>query len=84
MLSFTEFLRAWCRSFRTRTARTPAWPAAVPDPAVPWPANPGIAYVEHRAGALYLEEAHEIDAHSVAFEHLAALALSPYESLALV
>lgn len=50
----------------------------------PWPADPGIAYVEHRAGALYLEGAHEIDAHNVAFEHLVALALSPDASITMV
>ncbi|MFF9647824.1 DUF5753 domain-containing protein [Streptomyces sp. NPDC014622] len=50
----------------------------------PWPADPGVAYVEHRAGALYLEGAHEIHAHNVAFEHLVALALSPDESAEMV
>lgn len=50
----------------------------------PWPADPGIAYVEHRAGVLYLEGAHEIDAHNVAFEHLVALALSPDASITMV
>lgn len=50
----------------------------------PWPTDPGIAYVEHRAGALYLEGAHEIDAHNVAFEHLVALALSPDASVTMV
>ncbi|MEU2130260.1 helix-turn-helix transcriptional regulator [Streptomyces sp. NPDC018352] len=50
----------------------------------PWPADPGVAYVEHRAGACYLERAHEIEAHTVAFEHLVALALSPEDSVAMV
>ncbi|MCX4675637.1 DUF5753 domain-containing protein [Streptomyces sp. NBC_01433] len=50
----------------------------------PWSADPGIAYVEHRAGALYLESAHEVDAHNVAFEHLVGLALSPDASITMV
>ncbi|MDV9196828.1 helix-turn-helix domain-containing protein [Streptomyces sp. Wh19] len=50
----------------------------------PWPTDPGVAYVEHRAGACYLERDHEIEAHTVAFEHLVALALSPESSVAVV
>lgn len=50
----------------------------------PWPADPGVVYVEHRAGAFYLEEPHEIEAHTVAFEHLCALALSPDESVKMI
>ncbi|MCO1655780.1 helix-turn-helix domain-containing protein [Pseudonocardia humida] len=50
----------------------------------PWPSDPGLAYVEHRAGSLYLEEPNEISAHSVAFEHMSANALSPSESLTLI
>jgi transcriptional regulator with XRE-family HTH domain len=50
----------------------------------PWPTDPGLAYIEHRAGALYLEEPHEIDAHTVAFEHLCVLALSPDESTTMI
>ncbi|WP_214405697.1 helix-turn-helix domain-containing protein [Pseudonocardia lacus] len=50
----------------------------------PWPSDPGLAYVEHRAGSLYLEEPPEIAAHSVAFEHMTANALSPSESITLI
>jgi transcriptional regulator with XRE-family HTH domain len=50
----------------------------------PWPTDPGVAYVEHRAGALYLEEPREIEAHVVAFEHTSALAVSPSESLTMI
>jgi transcriptional regulator with XRE-family HTH domain len=50
----------------------------------PWPSDPGVAYVEHRAGSLYLEEPKEIEAHSVAFEHTCAVALSPRQSLTLI
>ncbi|WP_337661726.1 MULTISPECIES: helix-turn-helix domain-containing protein [Actinoalloteichus] len=46
----------------------------------PWLTDPGVAYIEHRSGALYLEQPHEIEAHNVAFEHLCALALTPDES----
>ncbi|QIZ34174.1 helix-turn-helix transcriptional regulator [Saccharopolyspora sp. ASAGF58] len=50
----------------------------------PWPGDPGVAYVEHRAGAVYLEGAGEIEAHIVTFEHLCALALSPDDSAKMV
>ncbi|WP_245695666.1 helix-turn-helix domain-containing protein [Actinopolyspora saharensis] len=50
----------------------------------PWTGDPGIAYIEHRAGALYLEEPGEIEAHTVAFEHLCALALSPDDSATMI
>ncbi|MFI9585441.1 helix-turn-helix domain-containing protein [Streptomyces sp. NPDC052236] len=50
----------------------------------PWPTDPGVVYVQHQAGATYLEAADEIQAHTVAFEHLVALALSPDESIDMV
>ncbi len=50
----------------------------------PMPADPGVVYVQYHAGALYLEERHEIEAHTVAFEHLCVLALPPDESAALI
>lgn len=50
----------------------------------PWPTDPGVVYVEHRSGALYLEQPHEIEAHTVAFEHLCALALAPDESARMI
>ncbi|KAA2254929.1 helix-turn-helix domain-containing protein [Solihabitans fulvus] len=49
-----------------------------------WPADPGVAFVEYRSGALYLEQSHEIEAHTVAFEHLCALALTPDDSVTMV
>jgi transcriptional regulator with XRE-family HTH domain len=50
----------------------------------PWTADPGVASIEHRSGAFYLEQPHEIEAHTVAFEHLCALALSPDESVKMI
>jgi len=50
----------------------------------PWPADPGLVYTEHRSGALYLEQPHQIAAHTTAFEHLSALALAPVESVAMI
>lgn len=50
----------------------------------PWSADPGVAYIEHRAGALYLEEPHEIEAHTVAFEHTCVLALPPDDSATMI
>jgi len=46
----------------------------------PWPADPGVVYLEHRGGGLYLEQPYEIEMHTVAFEHLRVLALPPEES----
>lgn len=46
----------------------------------PWTSDPGVVYVEHRSGAFYLEQPTEIEAHTVAFEHLCAHALPPDES----
>lgn len=48
------------------------------------PADPGVVYVEHRDGAVFLEEAHEVQAHSLVFQHLATLALAPDDSLAML
>ncbi|MGH3873122.1 MAG: Scr1 family TA system antitoxin-like transcriptional regulator [Pseudonocardiaceae bacterium] len=39
-----------------------------------------MVYLEHRGGGLYLEQPHEIETHTVAFEHLQVLALPPDES----
>jgi len=50
----------------------------------PWANDPGVVYVEYRSGALYLEQPHEIDAHTVAFEHLCALALNPDDSVKMI
>lgn len=50
----------------------------------PWPTDPGVVYIEHRSGAFYLEEQHQIDAHTVAFEHLCAQALTPDESVTMI
>lgn len=50
----------------------------------PWLTDPGVVYIEHRAGALYLEEPAEIKAHTVAFEHLCAHALRPDESVTMI
>jgi transcriptional regulator with XRE-family HTH domain len=50
----------------------------------PWPNDPGVVYMEHRAGAFYLEEPLDIDAHTVAFEHLCAHALPPDESVTMI
>ncbi|MBE9373220.1 helix-turn-helix domain-containing protein [Saccharopolyspora sp. HNM0983] len=50
----------------------------------PWPTDPGVVYIEHRSGAVYLETPAEIKDHTVAFEHLCAHALPPDESVALI
>ncbi|WP_258174919.1 Scr1 family TA system antitoxin-like transcriptional regulator [Actinopolyspora mortivallis] len=51
---------------------------------LPWPTDPGVVYIEHRSGAVYLEDPTEIKAHTVAFEHLCAHALRPDESVAMM
>lgn len=50
----------------------------------PWTTDPGLVYIEHRSGALYLEEPAEIKEHTVAFEHLSAHALRPDESVTMI
>jgi transcriptional regulator with XRE-family HTH domain len=50
----------------------------------PWPTDPGVVYVEHRDGAVYLEEPHEVTAHALVFQHLSVWALPPAESVALI
>lgn len=46
--------------------------------------DPGLTYIEHRSGSLYLEDSKEVKAHRIAMDHLRGLALSPAKSLALV
>ena len=48
----------------------------------PWDTDPGVVYNEHRDGAVYLEEVHEIDSYTLAFERLSDLAMTPDESIA--
>ncbi|MFE7355010.1 Scr1 family TA system antitoxin-like transcriptional regulator [Streptomyces sp. NPDC057543] len=73
------------RYSRASAARTRAW-RQVPFQILGFQrqADTGVAYVEHRTGACYLERAHEIEAHTVAFEHLAARALSLEDSVQMV
>lgn len=49
----------------------------------PQPADPGIVYLETRAGSLYLEGRH-VQEYSGVFQHLVATALSKKESAALI
>jgi transcriptional regulator with XRE-family HTH domain len=50
----------------------------------PWPSDPGLVYIEHRSGALYLDSFADVDGHSGVFEQLCALALSPEESIDMI
>lgn len=50
----------------------------------PWTTDPGLVYVEHRSGAVYLEEPSELKEHTVAFQHLCAQALPPDDSLTMI
>lgn len=50
----------------------------------PWTGDPGVVYTEHRDGALFLEEPHEVIAHSQVFQHLCTLALDPDASIATI
>jgi transcriptional regulator with XRE-family HTH domain len=51
----------------------------------PWEQpDPGIVFLEHRGGAVYLEEFDEIERYALAFEGLTDLALDAKESLATV
>ncbi|MGH9210888.1 MAG: helix-turn-helix domain-containing protein [Acidimicrobiales bacterium] len=46
--------------------------------------DPDVVYIEHRAGAVLLESVWEVDIHSLAYEQLQSLALSPDDSLAML
>jgi transcriptional regulator with XRE-family HTH domain len=48
------------------------------------PTDPGVVYIEHRGGALYLEQALQIEEHIVTFEHICFRALPPDDSVALI
>jgi transcriptional regulator with XRE-family HTH domain len=48
------------------------------------PADPPVAYVESRAGSLYVEEDDEVRQHTSIFQHLSATALSARESARLI
>jgi transcriptional regulator with XRE-family HTH domain len=48
----------------------------------PWEGDAGVVYTEHRDGAVFLEESHEVQAHVLVFQHLVTLALSPDETIA--
>jgi hypothetical protein len=47
------------------------------------PMDPGIVYVETRAGSLYLE-GHQVREHSSVFQHLIAAALGARESVTMI
>lgn len=50
----------------------------------PEPADPGLVYIETRAGSLYLEEDQQMRQYNAAFQHLVASALSKKDSAALI
>lgn len=49
-----------------------------------WPDDPGVVYLEGRSDAEYLEAPHEVQDYTQVFEHLAALALPPPESITFI
>lgn len=50
----------------------------------PWSADAGVAHAEYRSGAVYCEAQHEVEDHSLTFQQLCALALSPDDSARLI
>ncbi|MFD0682910.1 helix-turn-helix domain-containing protein [Actinomadura fibrosa] len=46
--------------------------------------TPDVVYVENMTSALYIEEEREVHTYALAFEQMAAMALSPRESLAMI
>ncbi|TDC97291.1 hypothetical protein E1285_04165 [Actinomadura sp. 7K507] len=46
--------------------------------------TPNVVYVENMTSALYIEDEKEVHTYSLAFEQMAAMALSPEESLAML
>jgi transcriptional regulator with XRE-family HTH domain len=47
-------------------------------------ADPGVVYLEHLAGALYIDKPDQVDRYSVAFNYLVATALPPKQSMDLI
>jgi transcriptional regulator with XRE-family HTH domain len=47
-------------------------------------ADPGVVYLEHLAGALYIDKPDQVDRYGVAFDHLVATALPPKQSTDLI
>jgi transcriptional regulator with XRE-family HTH domain len=47
----------------------------------PFKSDDGLVYLEHREGAIYLEEVSEIESYKLAFTDLSGMAMSPDESL---
>ena len=48
------------------------------------PAEPPVLFIEHMAGAVHIEEEHQLREARLEFEHLASQALGLAESIALV
>ena len=46
----------------------------------PAESDPGVIYIEHRTGSVYLEQPSKIKEHRIAFEHLRVAALKPTPS----
>jgi hypothetical protein len=45
------------------------------------PADPGLVYADHRTGALYIDDASQIQSYKLAWDYLVAGAMSPADSL---
>lgn len=52
--------------------------------AFPWPSDPGAVYVEHRDGAVCIEDPVSVDNHRLLFKHSESSALPPNQSLSLL
>jgi transcriptional regulator with XRE-family HTH domain len=50
----------------------------------PEPLDPDVVYLENQTSALYVEEPNEVARYTLVYDHLAAAALSPKDSLALI
>ncbi len=50
----------------------------------PTDGDPGVVYLENRTGALYLEQAFELNDYRIAWQHLVGSALSPADSTDLI
>lgn len=50
----------------------------------PWPSDPGAVYVEHRDGAVYIEDPVAVDNHRLLFKHSESSALLPDQTLSLI
>lgn len=84
LVTMAELPRVTVQILRTASGAHPGMLGSFTILKFPESTDPGVVYLEHRTGSLYLEEPWELKEHEIAFQHLQGLALSPSDSLSLL